>query len=248
MLTVSSADKKKLTSLLRRTISGATITNHKCGVLLTTKGQKQLVATSHATVRPFQVTFTVEVWNTLFDAAARANAALSYAVVDYLGLNVELLPLTALDLKHPDHKNVVVQSVYSQELEEFVSAEVVNIPRTLANHAAVPESKWTEFELQAMCVEYLRRVRPEDLLMFSIPVELAHPTWARQVKSGIVAGVADCCILGPNGSSTWVEFKIRANDLRDSQASFRDSCARLEHIYRVCYSLSEFRHVVAAIG
>ena len=247
MLTVSSADKKKLTSLLRRTISGATITNHKCGVLLTTKGQKQLVATSFATVRPFQVTFTVEVWNTLFDAAAKANAALSYAVVDYLGLNVELLPLTALDLKHPDHKNVVVQSVYSEELEEFVSAEVVNIPRTLANKAAVPESKWSEYELQAVCVDHLRQVRP-DLLMFSIPVELAHPTWAKHVKSGIVAGVADCCILGPNGSSTWVEFKIRANTLRDTQVSFRETCARLRHVYRVCYSLAEFATLLATIG
>lgn len=247
MLTVSSGDKKKLTSLLRRTISGATITNHKCGVLLTTNGQTQLIATSLATVRPFQLTFEVDVWNWLFDAAAKANAALSYAVVDYLGLNVELLLLTALDLKHPDHKNVVVQSVYSEELEEFVSAEVINIPRALANKGSVPESKWSEYELQAVCVDYLRTARP-DLLMFSIPVELAHLSWARHVKSGIVAGVADCCILGSNGSSTWVEFKIRANTLRDSQASFGETCARLGHVYLVCYSLSAFQLLVAALA
>ena len=246
MQSIPSADKKKLTSLLRRTVSGAITTGHKYGVLLTVKGQKQLVTTAVATVQPFHVTFPVDVWNGLFDAAARANAALSYAVVAPLGLTVELLPLTALDLKHPDHKNVVVQSIYSQELEEFVSAEVVNVPRALANKAAVPESKWSEFELQAVCVEHLRTVHP-DLLMFSIPVELAHPTWAKHVKSGIVAGVADCCILGPNGSSTWVEFKVGKNGLRDSQASFKDSCARLGHTYRVCYSLAEFTMLVNTI-
>ncbi|ALW86344.1 hypothetical protein AUC43_15375 [Hymenobacter sedentarius] len=247
MPTVPAADKKKLTSLLRRTVSGATITNHRFGVLLTANGQTQLITTAVANVKPFHVTFTVEVWNTLFDAAAKAHAALSYAVVDNLGLNVELLPLTALDLKHPDHKNVVVQSVYSKELEEFVSAEVVNIPRGLANHAVVPESKWSEYELQAVCVDYLRRVRP-DLLMFSIPVELAHPTWARHVKSGVVAGVADCCILGPNGSATWVEFKIKGNTLRDSQVAFGETCARLGHVYCVCYTLEEFNSLLVSIG
>ena len=244
MLTVSSGDKKKLTSLLRRTISGATITNHICGVLLTTNGQTQLITTSLATVRPFQLTFEVDVWNGLFDAAAKANAALSYAVVDHLGLNLELLPLTALDLKHPDHKNVVVQSVYSEELEEFVSAEVINISRALANKGSVPESKWSEYELQAVCVDYLRQVRP-DLLMFSIPVELAHQPWAKHVKSGVVAGIADCCIMGPNGSVTWVEFKIRQNTLRDSQVSFGETCMRLGHTYKICRSIADFQALAA---
>ncbi|MDO7847442.1 VRR-NUC domain-containing protein [Hymenobacter sp. M29] len=246
MQSVTSADKKKLTSLLRRTISGATITNHKLGVLLTVKGQKQLVATAVANVRPFHVTFPVDVWNGLFDAAARAKASLSYAMVDHLGLNLELLPLTALDKAHPNHKNVVVENAYCSQREEFVSMEVVNILRNLANKAAVPESKWSEFELQARCVELLREQRP-DLLMFSIPVELAHKSWAHHLKSGVVAGVSDCCILSPNGASTWVEFKIRTNTLRSSQEEFRDTCVRLGHNYRVCYSLAEFQSLMATL-
>ncbi|MET4072966.1 VRR-NUC domain-containing protein [Hymenobacter sp. UYCo722] len=238
--------KKNLTNLLRRTISGATIKNHKYGVLLTAKGKTQLIATEVAAVRPFHVTFEVGVWDGLFLAATKAKAALSYAVVDHLGLTVELLPLTALDLRHPDHKNVVTASIYSEELEEFVPAEVVNIPRSLANMATVPESKWSEFELQSVCVDHLREVRP-DLLMFSIPVELAHKSWAHHLKSGVVAGISDCCIMGPNGSTTWVEFKIKTNTLRDSQASFWDTCVRLGHTYRVCYTLAEFQTLMVTL-
>ena len=246
MLSVTLTDKKNLLSLLRRTIPGASIKPHKLGVLLFAKGETQLITTAVANVRPFHVTFEVPVWNGLFDAAAKAKAVLSYAIVDTLGLSIEVLPLTALDLRHPDHKTVVLETVYSVELEEFIPAEVINIPRVLANRATVPESKWSEYELQAVCVAHLREVRP-DLLMFSIPVELAHKTWAHHLKSGVVAGVADCCILGTNGTSTWVEFKVRTNTLRSSQEEFRDNCIRLGHNYRICYSLAEFQSLTATL-
>jgi hypothetical protein len=233
--------RKPLKKLLQGLFPKATITPHALGCLLR-NGQEplQLVCCVGAIERPFEIAFRLPVWHSFFDAGAKLGAEVSYAVVESIGASMQVLPLSSMDRHTPGWPSPDVASVFDEDEEEYTYAELVRCNRKLANQVSLPPHKLSEWQLQAQCVAWLREAHPH-LLMFSVPVELAHKKWGKHALAGCTAGVADTCIMLPDGRTAWVEFKVGSNGLRESQEAFQQHCARLGHSYTVVRSVAEFQ-------
>ena len=199
----------------------AEITAHPLGCLLQ-NGQepRQLVCCVGGIERPFEIAFKLPVWRSFFDAGAKLSAEVSYAVVEPIGASMHVLPLSSMDRHAPGWPTPDVASVFDEDEEEYTYAELVRCDRKLTNKVSLPPHKLSEWQLQAQCVAWLREAHP-NLVMFSVPVERAHRKWETHALAGCTAGVADCCILLPDGRTLWVEFKVGRNGLRESQQEFQ---------------------------
>lgn len=237
--------RKPLKKLLQRLFPSAKLKLHKYGVLLARKGfPDQLVCCGQGNVRPFHLEVVRETWDALWVAAARLRAELAFAIPDPAGVSLQLLPLSAADLRAPGWPPVVESRVYDEEEDEWVHVEVRRVPLAIGKQATVLAHRWTEAEIQQASVEWLRSAHSQ-LVMFSVPVEAAIKQWGKFSKTGATAGVADTCVLLPGGATLFVEFKRTKGSLRESQEAFQSDCRRLGHRYEVVRSLAEFQELIS---
>jgi hypothetical protein len=76
---------------------------------------------------------------------------------------------------------------------------------------------------------------------FAIPnAGKRSPAMAARMKAeGLTAGIADLCIMLPDGRTGWLELKTRHGGLSKSQRDFADVCRALGHSYAVARSLDD---------
>ncbi len=82
-----------------------------------------------------------------------------------------------------------------------------------------------EADIQRAILDYLRLALP-GYLTFHIPNggRRGRVEAARLKGQGVLAGVADLCILGPGGFCGWIEVKRPGEKLTPAQERFRDDC------------------------
>ena len=99
----------------------------------------------------------------------------------------------------------------------------------------------TEHLLQVQVLDYLYYNAKRDVYALSIP-NAGHRSLrmgARMKAEGLRAGVADLCIMLPEGRVAWLEMKTIKGRLSASQKGFAAICERLSHPYAVARTLDE---------
>jgi hypothetical protein len=104
-----------------------------------------------------------------------------------------------------------------------------------------------EARIQAAALEWLKAFAPE-LIVFHVPnggyrskAEAARLKW-----QGVVAGVADLCIVTLDGRSHFLEVKAPGGYLSPEQRAFADRCAALRVPFAVIRSIDDARQALAA--
>jgi hypothetical protein len=99
----------------------------------------------------------------------------------------------------------------------------------------------TEREIQISIVQWAAWAL-KHVVVFHIPNGGArHPAVAAKLKQeGVMAGVADLCVLLPEGKIIWVEVKRPKGRQNKAQQKFQALCEEFGHTYHIVYSLAEF--------
>ena len=58
-------------------------------------------------------------------------------------------------------------------------------------------------------------------------------------NEGLTAGIADLCIMLPQGRTAWLEMKTIKGKQSVQQKGFEARCQRLQHAYGLAHSLDE---------
>ena len=99
----------------------------------------------------------------------------------------------------------------------------------------------SEHSLQVSVLQYLKLNAKRGIYWFAVP-NAAKRSWqgARRMKAeGLTAGVADLCIMVPEGRVLWLELKNAKGKRSDMQDFFEDVCCHLDHPYCTARSLDE---------
>lgn len=104
----------------------------------------------------------------------------------------------------------------------------------------------SESEIQAAIVRELRRL---GYFVFHVPNGGKRPRIeaAIMVGMGVVAGVADLCVLLPHGRTLWLEVKRPGEGQTTAQIVFDEQCEVLGHSYEVARSVAEAVAAAATI-
>lgn len=100
--------------------------------------------------------------------------------------------------------------------------------------------KRPEEQLQRSVVAYLKIAAP-SLLWFAIP----NGGFRTKAEAGIMkamgqrAGVADLCVICPDGTAAFIELKAAGGTLSPAQMAFREDAAASKASYMVCRSLKD---------
>jgi len=99
----------------------------------------------------------------------------------------------------------------------------------------------SEHSMQSALIERLHQRARVPLLAFAIPnAAKRSPRTAAQLKrEGMLAGVADLCIMLEGGFVIWMELKTRKGRVRAGQKAFRASCDMLGHPYLMPRTLDD---------
>lgn len=101
----------------------------------------------------------------------------------------------------------------------------------------------TEHALQVRVLEIINigKAHP-DIFAFAIP-NAARRSFQMAMKmkaEGLMAGVADICIMLPEAKSAWLELKKRKGGRQsEHQKGFEARCQRLNHPYALARTLDE---------
>ena len=108
----------------------------------------------------------------------------------------------------------------------------------------------SEHTLQVKLLALLDATAKPDLFWFAIPNagQRSLRMGARMKHEGLRAGVADLCIMLPEGRSAWLELKKPGNYQTIEQKGFAARCARLEHPYAVVKTLEQAIDVLRTWG
>lgn len=238
--------QKNLSNLLKRIFPTAKRSYHPLGVVLRKPNETpQLICCLKGIERPFHVTFQLIHWQAMFDAAAKLGAELSYATPGEPGTTALVLPLHSVDQRHPDWRTSVQANVYDEETEDFISAEVVNFPRAVGNRVSLPESKWSEYELQCACIAWVRAERP-DLVVWSNATEACYKKWRHYELSGVTRGTPDLTCVLPGGRVLLVELKRPSGVLSEAQMELGARITGCGVGYHVVRSVGQFQALLAA--
>lgn len=107
-----------------------------------------------------------------------------------------------------------------------------------------------EHALQKAVVQYLELRCKQDVTWFAIPnAGKRGPKVARLMKEeGMRAGVADLCIMLPEGRVAWLELKTTTGKQRAEQKAFELVCTALDHPYRLARNLEEVIGFLKEVG
>jgi hypothetical protein len=80
-----------------------------------------------------------------------------------------------------------------------------------------------------------------DIVAFAIPnsAKRSMRMGARMRAEGLLAGVADLCIMLPCGRCAWLEMKSAKGRQTVAQRAFGLRCLRLGHPYGIAYSVDD---------
>jgi len=99
----------------------------------------------------------------------------------------------------------------------------------------------SEHSLQVSVLEYLKLNAKNPVYWFAVP-NAGKRSWqgARDMKAeGLTAGVADLCIMLPEGRVAWLEMKTPKGRRSDMQDFFEDVCDHLQHPYATARTFDE---------
>ena len=108
-----------------------------------------------------------------------------------------------------------------------------------------------EETIQKGVVDYLRLVlRPDMFVVFSVPNGAKRGMAEAGVKqrTGLLAGVWDICILGPGGSTWWMEAKTNTGRLSAPQEAMGTFMINAGVPHRVVRSIDDARKAVRLWG
>jgi len=98
-----------------------------------------------------------------------------------------------------------------------------------------------EHNLQARVLRYLTEHHMPDVFGFAIPNagRRTYRAAAALRAEGMMRGVADTCIMLPQGKTLWLELKDIRGVQSDEQRGFQARCMRLHHVYRIARTFDE---------
>ena len=99
----------------------------------------------------------------------------------------------------------------------------------------------SEHLIQVRLVNELKAKAAPGVFWFAIPNQSNRGAVSGQKMKdeGVVSGVADLCVMLPQGRVAWLEMKKPGGRLSDTQKQFRDQCNLLGHPWAVAYSVQE---------
>lgn len=104
-----------------------------------------------------------------------------------------------------------------------------------------------ESNCQINCVKWFRFVYP-SYLIFAIPNGGARNkiTGAIMKREGVVAGVADLCVLYGNGdhNGLYIEMKTKTGKQQPTQKAFEEHCVKQGYKYVICNSFDSFKETI----
>jgi hypothetical protein len=104
-----------------------------------------------------------------------------------------------------------------------------------------------EDRLQAACVKWFRLQYPQHVI-FAIPNggNRNAVTGAMLKRTGVLAGVADLCVLHANKHhhGLYVELKVGRNKQTGTQIDFQQACYREGYAYTVLNNIDDFMLVI----
>jgi len=107
--------------------------------------------------------------------------------------------------------------------------------------------KHKESELQQTCIKWFRLYYTSKII-FAIPNGGSRHVIeaARLKREGVLAGVADLCILVANSQyhALFIELKIGKGYQTINQKEFEQYCIKNDYQYSVCRSFDEFVKIV----
>ena len=91
----------------------------------------------------------------------------------------------------------------------------------------------SEHHLQTQVLQHLTVAGRRDIYWFAIPNagRRSGRTGSRMKAEGLKRGVADICVMFPNGGVAWLELKTPKGVQSDYQKGFQAICERLGHAY-----------------
>jgi hypothetical protein len=103
-----------------------------------------------------------------------------------------------------------------------------------------------EHDLQKAVLKLLETKWGGDVYWFAVPNQGQRSlrTGARMKAEGMRAGVADICVMLPEGETGWMELKTSKGRQTDEQKGFQAICKRLGHQYAVVRSVEEAEKVL----
>ena len=108
----------------------------------------------------------------------------------------------------------------------------------------------SERQIQIECVSWFRMRYPECAGVFmAIPNGSARNPWtAKNLKDeGVLSGAPDLLLLVPRHgfAGLCIEMKKPGGKVSESQKAFKKTVERFKYKYVVCYSVDEFKAVMA---
>lgn len=97
-----------------------------------------------------------------------------------------------------------------------------------------------ESQIQRALLSYIAYSAPE-VFVFHVPNGgKRNPKEAANLKKdGVKAGVADLCIMYPNGKTLFLELKSAKGSQKQSQKDFEVKCKVLGHAYDIAFSIDD---------
>jgi hypothetical protein len=109
----------------------------------------------------------------------------------------------------------------------------------------------SEHSLQVKVLDLIA-VKKSDPNIFAFAIVNAavrSPRLAAKLRAeGLLAGVADLCILLPCGRTAWLELKTARNRQTTTQHAFEARCNRLGHPYAVANCIERAESFLKQIG
>jgi hypothetical protein len=106
---------------------------------------------------------------------------------------------------------------------------------------ARPRAAPSEHSLQVTVLDYLTYNAHRDLYWFAIPnaARRSLRMGARMKAEGLQSGVADLCIMLPDGKVIWLELKTGKGRQSLAQKGFQARCERLGHPYGLVWTFDD---------
>ena len=107
-----------------------------------------------------------------------------------------------------------------------------------------------EHSIQTQILNYLFYKAAPGVFAISIPNagKRSYRVASRLRAEGMMAGVADLCVLLPSARVAWIETKTTKGRQSFAQRGFEERCKRLGHTYTVVRSLDDAVFVLKHLG
>ncbi len=103
----------------------------------------------------------------------------------------------------------------------------------------------TEDQFQAWAVKWFSETFPDERgMLFSIPNGGERRDPAHWVATGVIAGVADLCLIYDWGTCVWIEMKLPAGVQSPAQRAWEGKVKRRGHEYIIIRTAEHFKQFI----